>query len=165
MPVFPKADVQNGQFGTEEKLRIASESDREAFADNPEEGGSMPHLRQAIYDDLCEFLDLANPRKLKIYNPAVFAATKQFTEPRSFKKEDGSWDRAAALWTVTPVAVTQIISEATLDILSDEMTDEARACLVYEEAHSLVPEWNSVVVEAAAVPVKAKFTALPRGSG
>lgn len=25
------------------------------------------------------------------------------------------------------------------------MTDQGRVCLVYEEAHSLVPEWNSVV--------------------
>ena len=27
------------------------------------------------------------------------------------------------------------------------MIDRARVCLVYEEAHSLVPEWNSVVAE------------------
>lgn len=130
-----------------ERLHTASETDREAFADNPEEGGSLPNLRQAIHDDLREFLDPANPRMFKVYNPAIFSATRQFNEPRSFRTEDGNWDRGAALWSVTPVAVTQIISEATLDLLSDEMTDEARACLVYEEAHSLVPEWNSVVVE------------------
>ena len=27
------------------------------------------------------------------------------------------------------------------------MSENARVCLVYEEAHSLVPEWNSVVAE------------------
>jgi DNA helicase HerA-like ATPase len=27
------------------------------------------------------------------------------------------------------------------------MTDSARLCLVYEEAHSLVPEWNSVAAD------------------
>jgi len=27
------------------------------------------------------------------------------------------------------------------------MTDKARVCLVYEEAHSLIPEWNSVAAE------------------
>jgi uncharacterized protein len=27
------------------------------------------------------------------------------------------------------------------------MTDKAQVCLVYEEAHSLIPEWNSVAVE------------------
>lgn len=27
------------------------------------------------------------------------------------------------------------------------MTDRGSVCLVYEEAHSLVPEWNSVVAE------------------
>ncbi len=27
------------------------------------------------------------------------------------------------------------------------MTDNARVCIIYEEAHSLVPEWNSVVAD------------------
>jgi uncharacterized protein len=38
-------------------------------------------------------------------------------------------------------------TEAALAVLSNEMSTKARACLVYEEAHSLVPEWNSVVNE------------------
>lgn len=132
------------------KIQSASEVDREAFADNPEKGGSLPHLSQAIYDDLREFIDSNNPRKLKIYNPSSFTATKQMHEPKSygtgeFKAGKEVWARSAALWSVTPVEITQIISEASLDLVSDEMTDEARVCLVYEEAHSLVPEWNSVV--------------------
>jgi uncharacterized protein len=48
---------------------------------------------------------------------------------------------------VTPVEITQAITEAALSVLSAEMSAKARACLVYEEAHSLVPEWNSVVNE------------------
>ena len=32
-------------------------------------------------------------------------------------------------------------------LLHDKMVDDARVCLVYEEAHSLIPEWNSVASE------------------
>tara|TARA_R110002049_G_scaffold191507_1_gene360428 strand:- start:881 stop:3157 length:2277 start_codon:yes stop_codon:yes gene_type:complete len=126
------------------KLQAASKVDREEYDNNPESGGSLPNLRKAIYDDLVEFISVENPRKLKIFNPSSFVATKQKNEPKSYQQA-GNWHRTAGLFSVTPVEVTQIISEAALDILSDEMTDKARVCLVYEEAHSLVPEWNSVV--------------------
>jgi len=124
----------------------ACANDRDETATNPEEGGSLPHLRSAIREDLQEFLCEDNPELLKIYNPADFSATRQESEPRSFR-QDGAWQRAAGLYSVTPVEVTQLVSEAALECLSDRMTDKARACLVYEEAHSLVPEWNSVVAE------------------
>lgn len=134
------------------KIQSASDRDREVFQDNPEQGGSLPNLSQALHDDLAEFLNEDNPRKLKIYNPSSITATKQKYEPKSygtgeFRGGKEVWARSAALWSVTPVEITQIISEATLDLLSDEMSDVARVCLVYEEAHSLVPEWNSVVNE------------------
>ena len=138
--------VPDYEEGCLQALQAASEKDREAFSNNPEEGGSLPNLSQAIYDDLVTFLDPGNPRKLKIYNPSSFVATKHQREPSQYK-EGNTWHRGAGLFTVTPVEITKIISEASLDILSDEMTDKARACLVYEEAHSLVPEWNSVVNE------------------
>ena len=137
---------QNYEEACLQDLQAASEKDREVFSNNPEEGGSLPNLSQAIYDDLVIFLDSANPRRLKIYNPSSFVATKQQREPSQYK-EGNTWRRGAGLFTTTPVEITKIITEATLDILSDEMTDKARACLVYEEAHSLVPEWNSVVNE------------------
>ena len=41
--------------------------------------------------------------------------------------------------------VTRYVSEVTLNFLRDEFSSKARLCLVLEEAHSLVPEWNSVV--------------------
>ncbi|MCE2489813.1 MAG: DUF87 domain-containing protein, partial [Anaerolineae bacterium] len=46
---------------------------------------------------------------------------------------------------LSPVKVTQLISEAALAVLRKELSDDARLCLVLEEAHSLVPEWNSTV--------------------
>ncbi len=50
--------------------------------------------------------------------------------------------------TLTPTEITAIISDAALTVCQDlGMIDRARVCLVYEEAHSLVPEWNSVVAD------------------
>lgn len=127
-------------------IQEACARDRDASADNPEQGGSLPNLKQAIFEDLESFLSKGSPQLLKIYNPSEFVATRQEHEPRSYQI-NGQWHRGAGLYAMTPVEATQMISEAALRCVSDEMTDRARVCLVYEEAHALVPEWNSVVVE------------------
>jgi hypothetical protein len=74
----------------------------------------------------------------------MIGGTRQDSEPKNFQVQ-GKWQRGAVLWSVTPVEVTRIVTEATLTLLQDEMVDKARCCLVFEEAHSLVPEWNSAV--------------------
>lgn len=50
--------------------------------------------------------------------------------------------------TLTACEITSIFSDMAL-LVSQRlgMTDSARLCLVYEEAHSLVPEWNSVAAD------------------
>jgi hypothetical protein len=145
-----------------ERLRQASEKERKRCAENPQEGGSKPDLAQAIFDDLSDFLGEENPRLLKIYHPAAFAASKQLHEPRNYQKA-GQWVREAALWAVTPVEVTHMISEAALEIVSDRMSSTARACLVYEEAHSLIPEWNSVVDEGDRIATSGTARAILQG--
>jgi hypothetical protein len=46
------------------------------------------------------------------------------------------------------ISVAFLSRGATLDIAQGRgMTDQARICLVFEEAHSIVPEWNSVASE------------------
>ena len=50
--------------------------------------------------------------------------------------------------SLTACEVTQIISDAALKVTQKRgRTDSPRLCLVYEEAHSLVPEWNATVFE------------------
>lgn len=127
-------------------IQAACERDRDEINNDPEAGGSLPNLKEAIERDLAAFLDDDCQQVLKIYNPSDFVATHQEYEPKSYS-ENGQWHRAAGLYTVTPVQATQIISEAALHCVSDRMSDKARVCLVYEEAHALVPEWNSIVVE------------------
>lgn len=127
-------------------IQEAGEKDRDEFADNPDKGGSIQYLRSAILDDLNNFLKKDNPFKLKIYNPAEITATKQQQEPKSYN--DGKqWRRSAGLWQVTPVEITCIITEACLMLLQDTMTEKAQVCLVFEEAHSLIPERNFITVD------------------
>jgi len=45
---------------------------------------------------------------------------------------------------LTPTEITRIVTEAALELCSANMTDQAKLCMVYEEAHSLIPEWNAV---------------------
>jgi hypothetical protein len=125
------------------KIQEAGEKDREDWADNPEEGGSISALREAILADLADFLGEDNPRRLKIFNPAQVVGSKQIKEPGQYKV-GAEWKRGAALWSVTPVEVTRIVSEAALSLLQDKMSSKARVCLVYEEAHSLIPEFSAV---------------------
>lgn len=125
------------------RIELAGNKDRDAWAENPEQGGSIIALREAILLDLTDFLRENNPYCLKIYNPAQVVGSKQLKEPGQYRV-GLEWRRGAALWSVTPVEVARLISETTLELLQDKMSVKARACLVYEEAHSLVPEFTSV---------------------
>lgn len=128
-----------------QRIREAGEA-MDGWQEDPEQGGSLPRLRQAILEDLSEFLNDDSDRHLKIYNPAEIVATKQLREPGNFRVDE-NWQRRAALWSVTPVEVTSIVAEVALDLLQDQMSDDGRVCLVLEEAHSLVPEFGTVASE------------------
>jgi hypothetical protein len=126
------------------KIQAAGQRDRDVWAENPEDGGSIKHFVAALHDDLEEFLENEAGRKLKIYNPSQLFATRQRDEPKQYKVGQ-VWKRSANVHGITAVEATQIVSESILDLVSTEMTDQAKVCLVLEEAHSLVPEFGSVV--------------------
>ncbi|MBK7380237.1 MAG: DUF87 domain-containing protein [Ignavibacteriales bacterium] len=106
---------------------------------NVEEGGSVTTFTNKVYDVIHSFLSEQNTSKIKIFNPAAFEVWKQDSKP---------YNNTASMKSLTPTEITQIISEKTLQVCQEMgMTDQARVCLIYEEAHSLVPEWNSVAVE------------------
>ncbi|MGF1671025.1 MAG: helicase HerA domain-containing protein [Balneolaceae bacterium] len=128
------------------KIQEAGKKDADQFQDSPSEGGSVNYLSEAIENDIYDFIHNEPTHPLKIYNPTQFFATKQLTDPRSYQ-EDGVWHRAASLWQLTPVEITSIITESTLKNLQNEMSDQARVCLVFEEVHSLVPEWSNAAEE------------------
>jgi hypothetical protein len=105
---------------------------------NVEEGGSCITFRAALKADLETFLNNKD-EYVKIYNPAYFDVWKQDSKPFS---------GVASMASLTPCQITHIISEVALELMQNRgMSKKARLCLIYEEAHSLVPEWNSVVAD------------------
>jgi hypothetical protein len=125
-------------------IREVGETDQDTIAPKHQDGGSYSKFRQVICDDLKSFILNGTDDNLKIYNPAELTATKQKHDPKNIQI-NGSWQTLAEIQKISPVEITQIIAESILSLLKNEMSQKARVCLILEEAHSLVPEWNSVV--------------------
>jgi hypothetical protein len=122
-----------------ERLYKIGASGKTKIVKNVEEGGSIKDINREVYADLKEFINGSDSMFLKIYNPAKFEVWRQDSKP---------YGDQASMATLTPTEITQMISECALGICqSNGMTDDARVCLVYEEAHSLIPEWNSVACD------------------
>jgi DNA helicase HerA-like ATPase len=122
-----------------ERLQAVGLAGRANVRQNVEEGGSRTTFTNEIRADLASFLNPQNPGRLKIFNPSRFEVWRQDSRP---------YNNTASMASLTPAEITHIISDAVLNIVSQMgMTDRARVCLVYEEAHTLVPEWNSAVAE------------------
>lgn len=144
-----------------EVLRQTAMDNRDALDEDPDMGGSLPALKNAILADLVEFL-ADDDQLLKVYNPATLAATKQVRE-LSTVKDGGEWKRVAAVWEVSPVEITRVVAETILELVSDEFRRYAHVCLVLEEAHALVPEWNTVADERDRVATAGTARAIMQG--
>lgn len=106
---------------------------------NVEDGGSANAFQEVVHRLLKRFLSPGNNEHLLIYNPAEFEVWRQDSRP---------YQGRASMATLTPTEITRIFTEAALEVLQDQgMTDSARCCIVYEEAHSLIPEWTAVAAE------------------
>jgi len=110
---------------------------RNLVQQNVEEGGSTQYFKLEILNQLRIFLDPNNDDYLKLYNPTQYEVWRQDSKP---------YQNRASMATLTPCEITRIITEACLEILQNQgmSPDVARCCLIFEEAHSIVPEWNSV---------------------
>lgn len=127
-----------GEETKERHLIAVGMAGEHAVCQNVENGGSIKQFAATIEAELEEFINVSS-NTLKIYNPARFTVWRQDSKPFSGN---------ASMATLTPTEITQIVSEAALKIAQRSgMTDRAKICLVYEEAHSLVPEWNSIAAE------------------
>ena len=133
---FFDASIESAKI---QELQTIGQAGKTVIKKNVEEGGSKNTFSIAVTKYLQEFLEPGNPHKLTILNPSHFEVWRQDSKP---------FGDTASMASLTPTEITQIISEATLQIAQKYgMTDKARVCLVYEEAHSLIPEWNSVAAE------------------
>jgi DNA helicase HerA-like ATPase len=102
------------------------------------DGGNVHEFRRAVRDRVNGFI-ADDRRAIWVFNPAAFDVTRQDTN---------AYNDEAAMANLTVVEVTRVLAEELLDALSGELSAEARVLLVLEEAHSLVPEWNSTSNEA-----------------
>jgi hypothetical protein len=107
---------------------------------NVEEGGSILQFRNIIKGKLRAFLDPTNQKRmLKLFNPVQFEVWRQDSRP---------FQGRASMASLTPTEITRLFTEATLEVLQEQgMSEKARCCIVFEEAHSLIPEWMAVVSE------------------
>jgi hypothetical protein len=130
---FLDADVENAARDEFRKIGPAGKSN---VKKNVEEGGSVREFTAKMKEHLEAFLNKANDKKLRIMNPSQFEVWRQDSKP---------YANEASMATLTPTEITRIITESTLEVLQNQgMTGQARCCVVYEEAHSLIPEWNAV---------------------
>lgn len=133
------SDFLDPAFEAERKAELVAAGAGGAANQNKELGGSRNTFVAAVVQQMRAFLDQGDDHYLRIYNPAQFRVTKQVS----------GWNADnAAFARLTASEITAIFSDAALLVCQElGMTDHARLCLVYEEAHTLVPEWNSVAAE------------------
>lgn len=122
---------------------------------NREHGGSRHRFKEVVFQKVRQFMRPDDDHYLWVINPAQFHVTKQAS---------GMYNNNAELARLTPSEITAIFSDAALFACQDlGMTDAARLCLVYEEAHSLVPEWNSVAAEGDKMATATSARAILQG--
>jgi uncharacterized protein DUF87 len=106
---------------------------------NVEDGGSRATFSAAVAQKVRDFVDPTNPDRVMVINPAHFEVWKQ---------DSKQYNNTASMASLSSAEIAHIVSHSALQAVTDlGMTDSARLCLVYEEAHSLVPEWNSAVAD------------------
>ena len=121
------------------------------------DGGTIRDFIQRADTQLESFLNEKNPYPICTINPASLQVWQQL----GFKDKQTQQANMAQL---TPTEITAIISDRALKHCQQMgMTDKARVCLVYEEAHSLVPEWNSVAAEGDKKATAASARAILQG--
>ena len=136
---------------------LQPEKGRGKTAKTKQDGGTIRDFSERVKTVLKTFLSAESPYPICIINPASLTVWQQIGA-QDFRT--GEADMAQ----LTPTEITAIISHHALHICQDlGMTDKARACLVYEEAHSLIPEWNSVAAEGDKKAASASSRAILQG--
>jgi len=116
---------------------------------NPEKSGNVNEYKEAIRKDLCQFLFGADDvpetkafeatNQVRIYNVDYHKASKGEKIGFNVNTTD-----------LTQAEKTRVVAEELFKILMKiplEDEKKAKVLLVFEEAHSLIPEWNSVASE------------------
>lgn len=128
---------------------IHTEGEGKEERENPEKSGNIAEYKAAVKKDLLQFLfgseaipedkQFETSKAVRIYNVDYHGATKG--EKMGYK---------TITTGLTQAEKTRVIAEELFKILMKIPLAEmkkAKVQLVFEEAHSLIPEWNSVASE------------------
>lgn len=116
---------------------------------NPEKSGNLKEYAEAIRKDLCQFLfdaddvpdskEIVVTKKVRIYNVDYHKASRGEKIGYNVNTTD-----------LTQAEKTRVITKELFKILMKipiANEKKAKVLIVFEEAHSLIPEWNSVANE------------------
>ena len=126
-----KDTIQN-DFEKEQLISLNNDANKTGDKSRPSDWGNMARYHKGILYLIKSFYD--SDKQVLIINPdkhIVTQAASKFNITESIE--------------LTTVEKTRIISEELLSYCMEKgQTNKARCAIVLEEAHSLVPEWNSV---------------------
>ena len=149
------ADFIDDDYQAEINTALTTASQGRPVKQSKEEGGSLHAFNAKVLEKISDFLRPETEASLLIFNPAVFRVSKQTTN---------AYQGQAGFTDLTACEITAMFSSAALRACQElGMVDTARACLVYEEAHSLVPEWNSVASDGDKNATAASARAILQG--
>ena len=115
---------------------LETQSRRTGTSDSKSSWGNVEEFKKLMESAVSGFMD-SNNKSVMVLNPEKYIVRQAATDYKIVELKD-----------VSLVEKVQIISETVLKKCMDlGQTDKARCCVVYEEAHSLTPEFNSVVVK------------------
>ena len=109
------------------------------------DGGNSKIFRVGIRAIIESFMSGKYDSRVLVINPEKYEVSKQTTDGRSSNYNKPPYD-LTPFADLSPAEITRIISEEALDYCKtaySESAEKAKLLLVFEEAHSLVPEWSS----------------------
>lgn len=129
---YVQKNVIKDDMSKEHLESLITESQKKGTRTSPATWGNVEYYRSIVNKYINWFYESDN--KVWVINP----------DNHAVKKAASSFNIEEAV-DLTVVEKTRIISEAILKYCMEQgQTETARCCVVFEEAHSLVPEWNSV---------------------
>lgn len=144
-------DLRNGIKGKENDIH-----------ENRSQGGNQSIFRDLVGKEITKLINNKVPQ-LRIFEPNEVLVTEQTTNRRSVN-ENGNWSQQAEISVMTPAKITRIITESVLERVQKKgVSDKGRICLVFEEAHSLIPEWNVAVSDGDSRASNATARAILQG--
>jgi hypothetical protein len=151
----PYVDVEK-QRRFDELLTAATLGGKTNYQRNVEEGGSRSAFTSKLRELTDNFLRPENKTaRLLVINPARFEIWRQ---------DSKIFDNRASMASVSAAEVTQMVAEAALESVAKlGISSVARLCVVLEEAHSLVPEWNSTIADGDKAASNGKARAILQG--